>query len=73
MDHSKVTITGEGLEKVPVGRRATFTIEPEGTIGTPEVKISGPLKKSIHSSIQVPSENKYLVEYVPTEVGKVIL
>lgn len=53
-----------------MGRRATFVIEPEVTLGTPEVKISGPLKKTIPSSLQVPSDNRYVVEYVPMDVGK---
>lgn len=70
VDASKVNISGEGLEKVPVGRRATFIIEPEVSLGTPEVKITGPLKKVVHSSIQMPSDNRYLVEYVPVDVGK---
>jgi len=60
---------GDGLEKIPVGRRATFTIEPEGRLGSPEVKITGPTKAVVHSSIQIPSDNKFLVEYVPTDVG----
>ena len=70
VDSSKVAISGEGLEKVPIGRRATFIIEPEGRLGQPEVKILGPTKKTVHSSIQIPSENKFLVEYVPVDVGK---
>jgi hypothetical protein len=65
-----VTLTGDGLEKVPVGKRATFLIEPEGMVGPPDVKVTGPLKKSVHSSIQIPSENKFMVEYVPIDVGK---
>lgn len=72
VDASKVNISGEGLEKIPVGRRATFMIEPEVSLGTPEVKITGPLKKIVHSSIQMPSENRYLVEYVPVDVGELI-
>jgi len=70
IDASKVTLTGEGLEKVPVGKRATFLIEPESIIGPPEVRITGPLKKEIHNSIQIPTENKFLVEYVPVDVGE---
>ena len=73
VDSSKVAISGEGLEKVPIGRRATFIIEPEGRLGQPEVKILGPTKKTVHSSIQIPSENKFLVEYVPVDVGKCIV
>jgi hypothetical protein len=70
VDASKVVMKGDGLEKIPVGRRATFTIEPEGRLGSPEVKITGPTKAVVHSSIQIPSDNKFLVEYVPTDVGE---
>ncbi|XP_035712922.1 filamin-A isoform X3 [Folsomia candida] len=69
IDASKVVLKGDGLEKVPVGKRATFTIEPEGKPGFPEVKVTGPAKNVVHSSIQTPSDNKFLGEYVPLEVG----
>lgn len=48
-------------------------IEPEVSLGTPEVKITGPLKKVVHSSIQMPSDNRYFVEYVPVDVGEYLI
>ncbi len=44
--------TGDGLEKVPVGRQATFFIEGQTEMGDPEVKVLSPLRKVVPSSIR---------------------
>ena len=44
--------TGDGLEKVPVGRQATFFIEGQMEMGDPEVKVLSPLRKIVPSSIR---------------------
>ncbi len=44
--------TGDGLEKVPVGRQATFFIEGQMEMGDPEVKVLSPQRKIVPSSIR---------------------
>ena len=52
MDAARVTLTGEGLEKVPVDKQATFFIEGQTEMGDPEVKVVSPQRKIVPSSIR---------------------
>lgn len=41
-DIRKVMVSGEGLEKVPIGRPAVFTVDTQEDVGyEPEIKITG--------------------------------
>ena len=52
VDAAKVNLSGEGLDKVPVGKQATFFIEGQFDMGDPEVKILSPMKRILPSSIR---------------------
>ena len=52
VDAARVTLTGEGLEKVPVDKQATFFIEGQTEMGDPEVKVVSPQRKIVPSSIR---------------------
>ena len=69
VDAARVNLTGEGLEKVPVGKQATFHIEGQTEMGDPEVKVLSPTRKVVPSSIHFVSEGHYGVDYHPVEVG----
>ncbi len=47
-----MNLSGDGLEKVPVGQQATFFIEGQFDMGDPEVKILAPNKRVLSSSIR---------------------
>ena len=49
VDAARVTLTGEGLEKVPVDKQATFFIEGQTEMGDPEVKVVSPQRKIVPS------------------------
>lgn len=69
VDAARVNLTGDGLEKVPVGRQANFHIEGQTEMGDPEVKVLSPARKLVPSSIHFVSEGHYGVDYLPSEVG----
>ena len=66
---AKVNLSGEGLEKVPVGRQTSFMIAGQGDMGDPEVKILSPLREIVTSSIRCVGEGQYEVDYAPEVVG----
>lgn len=69
VDAAKVNLSGEGLEKVPVGRQTSFMIAGQGDMGDPEVKILSPLREVVTSSIRCVGEGQYEVDYAPEVVG----
>merc|ERR1719219_1773426 len=69
VDAAKVNLSGEGLDKVPVGKQATFFIEGQFDMGDPEVKILSPMKRIVPSSIRFISEGHFAVDYTPLSVG----
>ena len=69
VDAAKVNLSGEGLEKVPVGRQTSFMIAGQGDMGDPEVKILSPLREVVTSSIRCVGEGQYEVDYAPETVG----
>ena len=69
VDAAKVNLSGEGLEKVPVGRQTSFMIAGQGDMGDPEVKILSPLREIVTSSIRCVGEGQYEVDYAPEVVG----
>ena len=64
-----MNLSGEGLEKVPVGRQTSFMIAGQGDMGDPEVKILSPLREVVTSSIRCVGEGQYEVDYAPETVG----
>ena len=69
VDAARVNLTGDGLEKVPVGKQATFFIEGQTEMGDPEVKVLSPSRKIVPSSIRFVGEGHYGVDYHPVDVG----
>merc|ERR1719411_1171808 len=69
LDAAKVNLSGEGLEKVSVGKMTSFVISGQGDMGDPEVKILSPLREVVTSSINTDKEGQYEVEYTPEIVG----
>ena len=69
MDAARVNLTGDGLEKVPVGKQTTFFIEGQTEMGDPEVKVLSPSRKVVPSSIRFVGEGHYGVDYHPVDVG----
>ncbi|XP_040577055.1 filamin-A [Lepeophtheirus salmonis] len=69
VDAAKVNMSGDGLEKVPVHRQATFFIDGPPDVGDPEVKILSPYRKSVLNSIRFLAEGHFAVDYTPTTVG----
>jgi len=69
VDAAKVNLSGEGLEKVPVGKQTSFMIAGQGDMGDPEVKILSPLREIVTSSIRCVGEGQYEVDYAPEVVG----
>jgi filamin len=69
VDAAKVNLSGDGLEKVPVGRQTSFIITGQGDMGDPEVKILSPLRDIVTSSIRCVREGQYEVDYAPEMVG----
>ena len=69
VDAARVNLTGDGLEKVPVGKQATFFIEGQTEMGDPEVKVLSPSRKVVPSSIRFVGEGHYGVDYHPVDVG----
>ena len=69
LDAAKVNLSGEGLEKVSVGKQTSFVISGQGDMGDPEVKILSPLREVVTSSIRCEQEGQYEVEYTPEIVG----
>ena len=49
-DIRKVMVSGEGLEKVPIGRPAVFTVDAQEDVGyEPEIKITGKKHLNVYS------------------------
>ncbi|GAB6018892.1 hypothetical protein CHUAL_000550 [Chamberlinius hualienensis] len=69
-DIRKVMVSGEGLEKVPVGRPAVFSVDTQDDVGyRPEIKITGPLQRTIPAYLTNPRRGVYLSTYTPVDVG----
>jgi len=69
VDVSRVTVSGSGLEKVPVDRPATFVVDSQVGEDQLEVKVLSPSRQPIEPEVSRTDENKLQVQYVPTEVG----
>ncbi|XP_068231445.1 filamin-A isoform X3 [Palaemon carinicauda] len=69
VDVSRVTVAGAGLEKVPVDRPATFTVDSQATMDQLEVKILSPSRHPLEPRVSTTDEGKLMVEYTPVEVG----
>lgn len=68
-DSSNVTVSGDGINLVPVNRTASFEVNPHGQMsGKVNVEILSPNGTSLPVRIQKES-NEFIVEYTPTEVG----
>ncbi|XP_047474236.1 filamin-A-like [Penaeus chinensis] len=69
VDVSRVTVAGTGLEKVPVDRPASFTVDSQATVDQLEVKVLSPSRHVLEHRISTTDEAKLMVEYTPAEVG----
>lgn len=60
----------EGMEKVAVGRSATFIIEADSGLGTPDVQVLSPTRKNLRVNVTTLSNNKHQANFTPEDVGK---
>uniref|UniRef100_T1J4U2 Calponin-homology (CH) domain-containing protein n=1 Tax=Strigamia maritima TaxID=126957 RepID=T1J4U2_STRMM len=73
-DTSRIQVMGEGLGKVAVGRTATFTVHPNGSLAEQvDVKITAPSRRSVTTNTIPAPDGSYTVKYVPNEVGDYII
>ena len=70
VDVSRVTVSGSGLEKVPVNAVASFIVDTQASVDQLHVNILAPSRHPITPSIMAIGDGKIKVEYTPTEVGK---
>ncbi|XP_076311299.1 filamin-B-like isoform X3 [Tachypleus tridentatus] len=67
---SKVQVSGEGLEKVPLHHPVAFLVDTNGiNMGQPHVTIMGPNQHNLKTYVNGNYHSGYRVEYTPTEVG----
>lgn len=60
----------EGMEKVAVGRLASFVIEADSNMGSPDIQVLSPTRKTVPVDINNLSNNKHEVNFTPEDVGK---
>ncbi|XP_064455536.1 filamin-A-like [Ornithodoros turicata] len=69
-DLSKIKVTGEGVERVPINQPAYFMVDTSGQdIGNLSVNVTGPSQAALKASVTGNHNSGYRVEYTPTEVG----
>lgn len=69
-DIRKVMVSGDGLEKVPIGRPAVFTVDAQEDVSyEPEIKITGPNRKPVPAYVNNPRKGVFLATYTPLDVG----
>ncbi|GLH04456.1 Uncharacterized protein GBIM_10161 [Gryllus bimaculatus] len=66
---ARVVPGGEGLEKVSVGRPASFTVEADISLGRPEVSVLGPARRSLTTDVVAQAPGRYSVSFSPADVG----
>ncbi|XP_076033181.1 filamin-A-like isoform X8 [Oratosquilla oratoria] len=70
VDVSMVTVAGAGLEKVPVDKTASFTVDTQQAgLDQLTVVLLSPSRHAITPHITQAPDGKLLVEYTPVEVG----
>ena len=69
VDVSRVTLAGTGLEKVPVDKTASFTVDAQASVDQLGVMILSPTRQPIPSKIVQYPDGKLEVLYTPREVG----
>lgn len=60
----------DGMEKVSVGRSASFIIEADSTLGSPDVQVLSPTRKNLRVDLSNLSNNKHQVSFMPDDVGE---
>jgi hypothetical protein len=65
-DAARVLVSGEGLEKVAVGRPASFTVEADAR---PDVAVLGPARRPVHADVTLVDGGKHRVSFAPADVG----
>lgn len=69
-DLTKIKVVGEGVERVPVNRPASFVVDTNGQdVGNLIANITGPGQAPLKTSVTGNHNGGYRVEYTPTEVG----
>lgn len=63
----------EGMEKVAVGRTASFFIEGDSNLGSPNVQVLSPTRKTLSVDVNNTSSNRHEVNFIPEDVGKYYL
>ena len=69
VDVSRVTVAGPGLEKVPVEKVASFTVDAQSSVDQLGVLITSPTRQAVPSKVIQGTDGKLEVLYTPSEVG----
>ncbi|KAB7497586.1 Filamin-A [Armadillidium nasatum] len=69
VDVSRVTVSGSGLEKVPVNSVASFMVDTQASVDQLNVNIISPSRHVVNPDITAVGDGKIKVEYTPMEVG----
>ena len=60
----------EGMEKVGVGRVASFVIEADSNMGVLDIQVLSPTRKNVPVNLNNLSYNKYEANFTPEDVGE---
>lgn len=70
VDVSRVTVAGAGLEKVPVDKVASFSVDAQASVDQLGVVIQSPSRQGVASKVVQGADGKLEVLYTPREVGE---
>ena len=70
VDVSRVTVAGPGLEKVPVNKVSSFTVDAQAGVDQLGVLIMSPTRQPVGSKVVQGPDGKLEVLYTPREVGQ---
>ncbi|KAK6644516.1 hypothetical protein RUM43_000783 [Polyplax serrata] len=68
-DAAKIVMPSDGMEKVAVGRLASFVIEADSNLGPLDIQVLSPTRKNIPVDISNLSNNKHEASFTPEDVG----
>lgn len=71
-DAAKIVMPSDGMEKVAVGRLASFVIEADSNLGPLDIQVLSPTRKNIPVDISNLSNNKHEASFTPEDVGKLV-
>ncbi|CAI9737084.1 filamin-C-like, isoform X1 [Octopus vulgaris] len=74
VDTDMVSVSGAGLELVPINKTASFNILTKGAGGGEvKVNISSPSKLKVPLTLQQPESGRHIVKFIPKQTGDYII